>query len=232
MVRLYASTGRPSAALILIIGYVVVHFVTVPMWFQIRRNSSWVAGVKNLHHSLVLLRDLPDATRCLVQPVITRNSHWAHPEQALLAMATGADRSTCEKAVQLIREARERQRTGSEAAAEESAEVRPFCLPTINFRAAGVSQLINWHKEAVTEPPLLRHLDDDGLRSIIETLLAFALFPVHSQSVGHAVKTVTEACSKVFGEEARRGTVIHLRDAQAPARRLLTVFNCKQNLRL
>ena len=109
--------------------------------------------------------------------------------------------------------------------------MRPFCLPTINFRAAVVSQLINWHKEAVTEPPLLRHLDDDGLRSIIETLLAVAPFPVHTQSVGRAVKTVTEACSKVFGEEARH-RYIHLRDAQAPARRLLPVFNCKQDLRL
>ena len=92
------------------------------MWFVIRRNSSCVTGAKNFCYSVQLLRDLPDATRCLIEPVIARNSHWAHPEQVVLAMAADDDRSIREEAVKLIREARERQQAEREAAASGEEE--------------------------------------------------------------------------------------------------------------
>ena len=227
LLRLYASTERPSSALAQIAQFLVGHYV--PMWFRIRRHSSCAAGAQNFLISVQLLRDLPDATRRLVEPVLARNSHWAHPEQVLLAMAADDDRSIREEAVRLIRGARERQRAEREAAEEEEVEeVRPFHLPTVNFCATGISQLIDWEKETVTEPPLLCHLDDDGLGGIIETPLTVAPYPVHTQAVERAVKTVTEACGKVHGEEARHSYIC----ATIKHRRLLPVFNCKRDLKL
>ena len=98
LLRLYASTERPSAALHQVVEYLVGHYV--PMWFQIRRNSSCAAGAKNVYRSVQLLRHLCDATRRLVEHVIARNAYWAHPEQVLLAMVTDDSRSAREEAVQ------------------------------------------------------------------------------------------------------------------------------------
>ena len=210
-----------------LVRFLLGHYV--PMWFRIRRNSSCEAGAQNLLCSVRLLRELPSATQRLVKPVIMRSAHWAHPEQLLLAMVADGDRSTRQQAVRLIRGARERQQAERTAAEDGAAmEVRQFHLPTVNFGADRVDQLIDWSKEPVTEPPLLRHLDDNSLEAIVETPLTIAPYPVHTQAVERAVRTVTEACSKVHGEEARHRYIC----ATLKHRRLLPVFNSKQDVRL
>ena len=75
------------------------------------------ATVAPVYYIVQLLRDLPDATRCPIEPVIVQNPPWAHSEHVLLAMAAENDRSRCEEAVKLIRGFRERQQAKKEAAA-------------------------------------------------------------------------------------------------------------------
>lgn len=202
----------------------------VPLWFRIRCHSACDAGAKNLFLSVQLLRALPPTTQRLVQPVLARNAYWAHPEQLLLAMAADEDRGTRQKAVLLIQQARERQQQERQRAAEqeEQVEVREFQLPTLNFEASTVDQMIDWEKENVTEPPLLRDLDDERLRSIAEAPLELAPYPVHTQAVERAVKIVTTACAKVHGEVARHSYIC----AKLKHRRALPSFNCKQDLSL
>ena len=76
-------------------------------------------------------------------------------------------------------------------------KVRPLRQPAVNFGAAGVSQLISWDMEAITEPPLLRHLNDDDLQSIIEIPPTVAPYPVRAQAVERALKTVTERATSI-----------------------------------
>ena len=78
-------------------------------------------------------------------------------------------------------------------------EVRPFRPPTVNFGAAAVSQLISWDVEAITEPPLLRRLSDGGLQAIVETPPTVVPYPVHTQAVERAVKTVTRRAAGPTG---------------------------------
>lgn len=193
--------------------FIVVHYV--PMWFTIKMNSACQSGAKNLHRAVELLRELPEDLQQAVQPVLARNAYWAHPEQVLLAMAADSDRDTRERAVSLIRSARQ----------QETHQIRPFQLPKLQFDAVSFPELIDWERETVTEPPLMRDLQDEELERLKEAPLIVPAYPVHTQAVERAVRTVSSACTTVRGEEARHGLIT----AQRKHRRILPVFNSKQD---
>lgn len=213
LLRLYMSTETPSAELRQLVEFLLLHYI--PMWFSIRQHSSCVFGSKNFFRSVELLRQLPEEIQDIVRPVMQRNGFWAHPEQLLLAMVADEDAQTRRDAIQHITGARQR----------DTAGVRPFRMPRVNFRAAHYTQLIDWETEMVTEPPLLRHLGSEELAAIVAAPHSVPAYPVHTQAVERFVRMVTEASSRVLGEEARHGLI----NARLQHRRKLPVFNTKRD---
>ena len=212
---LYVSTPSPSYNLRRLVQFLVVHYI--PVWFVVKRHASCTEGARNLHRSVELLRELPEDIQEVVRPVLQRNAYWAHAEQLLLGMVADDDTEIRVEAVRQIRAARQR----------ETEDVRPFRLPALNFGASRYSELISWSTEAVTQPPLLRHLTDDELQAIERTPLQVPSYPVHTQAVERAVRTVTEACLAVQGEEARHGFIT----ARLKHRHRLPVFESKKDFK-
>ena len=130
LLRLYVGSPVPSVELSRLVQFIVGHYT--PVWFRIRKNRSCSAGASNLYRSVELLRELPVDVQHTVRPVIQRNAFWAHPEQMLLGNVTDPDQSVRERAVSLIRTARQ----------QETADVRGFSLPTVQFTASSYTDLI------------------------------------------------------------------------------------------
>ena len=199
-----------------LVQYLVHHYV--PTWFAIRQNSVCTEGSKNIFRSIGLLRGLPREIQDIIRPVISRNGYWAHPEQLLIAMVADEDREHRTEAIRHIRAARDK--------GKHEQEVRSFSLPTINFNAQRYTDLIDWAAEDVTEPPLLRDLSDSELCEISAAPLQIPAYPVHTQAVERAVRDVTEASSRVVGEEARHGRIT----ACIKHRKIIPVFNSKRDV--
>ena len=216
LLRLYISTEQPTGELRRLAGFIVGHYL--PVWFAIRSNSSCVAGAKNLHRAVELLRQQPREIRRVVEAVMNRNAFWAHPEQLLLAMVADDEQPVREEAVRLIRSARQRQ----------TEEVRRFDLPRLCFSAVRYTDLIRWDTVCVTQPPLLRDLDDEELGGIVQAPVVVPSYPVHTQAVERAVRVVTEACQKVQGEEARHGLITSI----LKHRKMLPSFNSKRDFNI
>ena len=195
LLRVYIGSASPTAELISMVEFLMRHYI--PMWYHIRANSTCTSGALNLMRSVELLRTLPTHLQDVIRPVVQRNAFWAHPEAVLLAMAADPDAAVRARAVSTIQQCRQKPHEG----------VRPFRLPTINFAATHYTELLEWEKEPVTEPPLTTDLTDAELRGIISQPLHVAAFPVHTVAVERAVKVVTEAAGAVFGEERRHGFI-------------------------
>ena len=67
------------------------------------------------------------------------------------------------------------------------------------------TELLEWDKERITEPPLTIDLIDVELHAICSWPIQVSTFPVHTVAVERALKVVTEAASAVLGEEGRHG---------------------------
>ena len=90
----------------------------------------------------------------------------------------------------------------------------PFRLPIINFSATHYTELLEWEKEPITEPPLttdLRRRRDTRHRYLVSHFRSPS-FPCRRWQCGagsksgvkeRAVKVVTEAASAALGEEQR-----------------------------
>lgn len=87
------------------------------------------------------------------------------------------------------------------------------------------TELIGWDAP-VSQPPLLRDLCEAELLLVADAPLVIPAYPVHTQAVERAVRTVTEACSAVVGEEARHGLIA----AKIKHRQILPAINTKKDL--
>ena len=109
------------------------------------------------------------------------HAYWAHPELPLAnspwpLTRTPAECGSAHPAGQRATAARETAGVGAEAGGITDQ------LPTLNFDASSFDQLIDWERKKVTEPPLLRDLDDSRLRSLAQTPLNIAPYPVHTEA--------------------------------------------------
>ena len=133
-------------------------------------------------------------------------------------MVADEDPEPREEAVGLIRSARQ----------VDSQEVRNFTIPSINFSATRYTELIDWSKEKITQPPLLRDLSDVELQAIERNPWQAPCYPAHTQAVERAVRVVTEAAATVTSEEARHGMIT----ARFKHRGILPFFNAKKDFQL
>ena len=195
LLRVYIGSPSPTAELTELVEFLMGHYI--PMWFHIRANSTCTSGALNVMRSIELMRNLPGRLQDIIRPVMQRNAYWVHPEAVLLAMVADPDAAVRTRAVELIRRCRQ----------QPQEDVRPFKLPVINFAATHYTELLDWEKELVTEPPLTANLTDSELQDICDQPLQVAAFPVHTVAVERAVKVVTEAAAAVVGEERRHGWI-------------------------
>ena len=182
------------------------------MWFTVKRHPTCKDGTRNLFRSVELLRSLAPSVQNIVRPVIQRNAYWAHPEAILLGMLSDPDPKVRREAVSKI----------VQCSAEASDELRQYQLPKINFDAVHYSQLIDWSKERIIEPPLTLSVSEADLLSFGESV---PKFPVHTQAVERAVQVVTQAASAVVGQEARHGYIC----ARLKHTKLVPMFESKKD---
>lgn len=194
--------------------------VYAPAWFQIKQHHHVVDAAKHFYLIVQLGRYLPACLREIVYSTLQENSYMAHPESILLAMLFDDEPEICETAIQRIEKAR---------GERDPSKVRPFERPSVNFTAANYTDLIDWTKTKVTEPPLVAFFSVEGMRLLFTRKEGNALFNIrlHTQAVERAVKDVTDASKHVCGAMARDGFI----RARILGRRLLPEFNTKGQYR-
>lgn len=197
ILRLYVGTEKPSRNLEILAEYIVK--VYAPVWFDIKCHPSCKDGAKHVLKTIHASRYLNEDLKAVIDPVIQRNSYFAHPENILLAMISDERKH--------IRELGLRKILGARASTQES---RTFVIPPLNFEALEYENLICWQSCTVTEPPLTFSVTQKDLEDLInsgETNLTFPKFPCHTQAVERCVKLVTEASAAVCGNVKRDGFI-------------------------
>ncbi|CAH1998449.1 unnamed protein product [Acanthoscelides obtectus] len=147
ILRLYVSVETPPESLTILATYVIK--VYAPIWFSIKSHSSCKDGSRHFFKLIELSRYLPANLKSIVDPVIQRNSYFAHPENVLLAMLTDSQPHIRELAARRILKAR----------SVTIKDLRIFKLPQINFNASTYYDLLNW-QEDISEPPLLKSVTE------------------------------------------------------------------------
>lgn len=202
ILRLYAATEMPSRNLDVLATFVIK--VYAPTWFNIKLKSSCLDGPKHLLEMIKRSRYLPEEILKIIDPVIERNSYFAHPENILLCMLNDERLHIRELSLRRILKSRETSNSGT------SATVREFTVPKLNFNAESYEELINWQTCKVTEPPFTAQISKVELLELIKSVPKMNLveFPCHTQAVERTVKLVTEASLAVAGTEARDGFIM------------------------
>lgn len=222
ILRLYVSTPKCLANLKNLATFVVT--VYAPSWFRIRREGTLKNASKILWHTMIALRTIPKQLKKVAQNVLQDNAFHAHHENILVAMIHDERKEVRQQAARRILQARER---------SSSNIVRKFVPPILNFSANDYTEMIEWPKEKISEPPITTNLTDIELRRIIEDQFApmpdvqLANVASHTQSVERVVKEVTEASNKKCGPTARDGFIrVRLQD-----RKLVPKFESKKDFK-
>src|SRR6218665_2434559 len=84
--RLYISKENPDKRLVTLVSYIVKVYATI--WFEIKLKPSFTDGSRHLFLMIHYSRYLSMELKRIVDPVIQRNSYFAHLENLLIAMAT------------------------------------------------------------------------------------------------------------------------------------------------
>lgn len=218
VMRLYVSTESPSQNLVVLATFIVRAYA--PTWFAIKTHPTCKDGARHFYQLVSATRYLPAKLKAIVDPVIQRNSYFAHPENLLLAMLTDPQQHIRKLAARRILKARRNKSNG----------LRLFQVPSLNFNASSYTDLIEWN-ENITEPPILKLIPDEDFQIFIEQKgdgdLPLLRLPCHSQAVERAVKTVTEASAKLSNKSARDGFI----KAQIESRKAMPKFESKKDFR-
>lgn len=169
--------------------------------FSIKLHSSCTYGSKHLFNVILRSRNLQQRFKIIIDIVIQRNAYFAHPKNILLAILGDRGQTIRERVVNLILQTRNNN--------VSSTEVRVFNVPSLNMNAKDYTDMIDWAKIEVTEPPLIKDLNEHNLRKIIENGFEFDIleYPCHNQSVERSNKLVTEASLKVCSSTSRDGFI-------------------------
>ena len=217
LLRLYVSTKEPSVNLTTIVTYIIK--VYAPMWFAIKINCSCKDGAKHVLNTIMKSRYLSQEHKAIVDPVISRNAFFAHPENILLCMVTDHREHIRELGLRRILKARS-QNSGGKG-------VRQFIVPDLNFNAEDYFDLIDWQKTVITEPPVLTDISENDIKMFVAIgaapVIDFPKYPCHTQAVERCVKLVTEASSAVCGAKSRDGFI----RVRLESREKMPYFNTK-----
>ena len=125
-----------------------------------------------------------------------------HPENLLNTVLADAREDVRLKAVNLLKDAREK--------SSVNREVREFRPPVVNFNAQDYVDITDWASTSITPPPVLSDFFDEQIERAIQNLgFVYDLpeYPCHTQSVERTVQLVSKASSAVWGQERRDGFI-------------------------
>ena len=116
------SEKSPTNNLKIIVNYIMN--IYIPFWFAVKLKSSIKEGARHFHKFIKLTRYLDKKYLKVIDPVISRNAYFGHPENILLSMLSDPSLDVRQEAIEKIIEAR---RTNDNAA------VRRFHVVPLNF---------------------------------------------------------------------------------------------------
>ena len=198
---LFTRWLNPPKGLVTIVTYILK--VYVPSWFTIKSNSKFTANPSNLYKQMRLVVTLPTEIQDIVKPYVQRNGYFAHQDVLLCSMLESSEPEIRARAVAAVKHCRKNPTKPPRRKVLKG--MRKFEIPPLQWDAEHWSDIITWDKVKVTEPKILQELSDDDLERALTSPHLFPSFPCHTQSVERAVKLVTEAASKVEGEDKRHG---------------------------
>jgi hypothetical protein len=215
VLRLFVATSEPSEQLKTLSTYIVR--VYIPMWFCIKTKPSCKDGARHLWRTIYLSRYLSPELKRVIDPVLQRNSFFAHPENLLLSMITDERIHIRQLGLRRILKARSQLVAG----------VRKFTVPALNYDSADYIEMINWQNTVITEPPLAADITDSVIKELVRSgesqVVDFPRFPCHTQAVERCVKLVTQASNAVFGYTSRDGFI----RSRLEGRRIMPIFDTK-----
>lgn len=162
--------------------YVVKVYAT--SWFLIKSKLSCKYGAKHLFHIIESSRYLPNKIKKIIDPVIQRNSYFAHPENLLLAMLADNRKHIRELALRRILKCR------TLHPEQEQNDIREFKVPNINFECQEYFDLIDWQSVVITEPPITKDISEAELQEMILDVpeeIDILKFPCHTQAVERCI---------------------------------------------
>ena len=210
ILRYYMSESSPTNNLKLLVNYVMN--VYVPFWFKVKKYHSIKDGARHIFSFIQLTRYLDKKYLKIIDPVISRNCYFAHPENVLLSMLSDSRRNVRVLAINKILQAR---------GANNNTSVRTFSVPKLNFEATDYINMVNLEAANITNVSSC-----DLALSIDNEKWEFFDYPNHTQAVERTVKLVTEASSKVYGYENRNAYI----KTTLESRKQLPLNNSKHHL--
>lgn len=218
LLRLYVGTENPSEKLVSLVNFVLK--VYVPIWFRIKKFSKCYDGASHVWSVISLSRCLEQSVKDVIDPVIQRNSYFAHPENILLAMSVDERLDVRIDALNKILKCRN----------EKTSRVRDFKLQPLKFDAEDYTHLITWNE--VSEPPLFQSIPTHILSTLIlertDELKKLLDFPCHTQAVERHVKLMTRAAKLRCSAGARDSNVFNT----LAHRKIMPFFETKKDYKV
>lgn len=194
------------------------------MWFSIRCQPMCPNGPENVMKTIRLSRYSDEVTR-IIDPVIQRNSFFAHNESILLAMLVDERPLIRKLALRRIIKARNASTCTTTSTRDG---IRKFRIPELNFAAEDYIDLIDWQDCNVTEPPLTKNLTIGELEDMVAMEIPDRNrfpYPNNTQAVERTVKIVTEVSQMVCGFETRHGMIL----TKLHSRKIMPKFESKSD---
>ena len=197
--------------------------LTFHMWFEIKTDSSIVAGPYHKFREIQIIQRLKgrDAkskqAREIAKKFIEKGAWHAHSEHIILSLLSSANEDDRRFAVSKILAIRDGAEIGDSSP-------RPFIPPKLNWKATSIRDMQDWSN--AYEPLTTTSIPSNQLSQFFDTPLTLPKIPSHTQSCERAVKEVTVASEKVFGEERRDGYI----RARMESRELMPMMETKAQL--
>lgn len=214
--RLYVSTKRPTFKMVCVIKF--IQNIYIPILFQIKLYPDWIKGSEHLFNILMYAQRLGEDSFRVIKDRIAFNSFFAHPENVLMCMLCDQSTDVKRAAYDIILAIRLR---------GEQQHVRFFKKPKINIEYASdshqsaaaarakykhFSNLIDWKREEIFEPPFTKGLTIEQLRQCIDGdagsfISDIKSIPAHSQKTEFFVQVVKNIVTKYLGQKSQDNRV-------------------------
>ena len=198
ILRTYMSTESPSNNLEILSNYVAK--VYGPVWFSIKQKPSIMNASSHFLQLIRRGRFLPDELKHVFDACLSRNCFSIHSENVILNLLCDSSLDVRKQGLAVIK-----------VASESITNKRDYCLPSVNFNANTVLDLLD-AKVIWTPPPLLQSLSTNEIEEAIEENSLKSVcqgIPCHSQSVERHVKLISDVAKVVCGFQRRHGMIIN-----------------------
>lgn len=158
ILRYYVTQVQPSRKLRDIVTFIVK--VYAPFWFLVKSQPLAIHGSRNVFKYISWIRDLRSDIQLAIKPTIENNHYFFNHENILLSMITDTDAMVRADGYDKIMEAR----------TDATGQTRKFHgykhEPYINYSSTSYTEMIDWSKFVITEPPCLQFFTQEQLNEL------------------------------------------------------------------